>query len=70
MSTAAQIAALLVPFVSIEAPDQELQLESIEVAMLIESIEDTFDVLVRASQYDPLAFTRLDLLVAWVDRLR
>lgn len=66
----AEVLALLVPFVTVDGPDQPLNLESIEIAVLIESIEDTFGLLVRASDYDPVAFTRVDLLAAWIERLR
>jgi len=69
VDVAAEVAALLVPFTEVERPDQPLQLESIEIAMLIESIEDTFDLVLRAADYDANAFTRVDLLVAWVRAL-
>ena len=68
--TSTEVLALLVPFVTVDGPEQPLKLESIEIAMLIESIEDTFDIVIRASDYDPAAFTRVDLLAAWIDRLR
>lgn len=69
MSTEAEIHALLVPFVAVERPDQPLRLESIEIAMLLEAIEDTFDLTLRARDYDAKAFTRVDALVAWVESL-
>ncbi len=66
----ADVLALLVPFVTVQDPRQALRLQSIEIAMLLESIEDTFDLRIRASDYDPAAFTRVDLLIAWIERLR
>ena len=68
--TSTEVLALLVPFVTVEGPEQPLKLESIEIAMLIESIEDTFDLVIRASDYDPAAFTPVARLVAGIARQR
>ncbi|MBL8952383.1 MAG: acyl carrier protein [Myxococcaceae bacterium] len=68
MSIEAQVRELVEQHVEVAGPDAPLGLQSLELVMLAEAIEDTFGLRVTAADVVPENFGTLARLVAFVGR--
>ena len=70
MSTEARLRELIEQHGEVAGPDEPLQLQSLELVMLVEAIEDAFGLRVAAADVSPQNFGTLGRMVAYVDRIR
>ncbi|MBK7864528.1 MAG: acyl carrier protein [Archangiaceae bacterium] len=70
MSTEARLRELVEAHVEVTGRDEPLVLESLELVMLAEAIEDAFGIRVRAADVTPENFGTLGRLVDYVERGR